>query len=368
MNAYEAETDYAVPTGEYIAEYIEDHDTTQTALAAAMGITRKHLNRIIAGAPLTPDVAQRLELVTGTPARRWLALESTYRADVERLGLLDELSTRTDLARQFSRPAKYLRTVGLLSPRATMRQPGVLLFELMTFFRVGSAEGLAGFARTPDAVFRQSPAFPVDWASVATWLRVGELETTERLDGPVRFNVPALDEVVAGLRTRSLNATEGFIEAVASLAECGVTVVVVPEVEGCRAYGATRWIHGRPVVQLSLRGKTDYQLWLTLAHELGHVRLHGRDQLFVDGIGPRDECEAEADEFANEALLPGVTNSDLELLKTHDDVVDFARRHGVAPGIVVGLLHDGELWPFARGRDLYAQVRTDRVDRRPVEA
>ena len=51
-----------------------------------------------------------------------------------------------------------------------------------------------------------------------------------------------------------------------------------PRSAGARAYGATRWLGSRqrPIVQLSMRGKTDADLWDTCFHEIGHVLLHDR--------------------------------------------------------------------------------------------
>jgi len=51
---------------------------------------------------------------------------------------------------------------------------------------------------------------------------------------------------------------------------------------------------------LSLRGKTDDQLWFTLFHEIGHVLLHDTRSLFLAGSANRNE--AEADQFAADAL------------------------------------------------------------------
>ncbi|WP_026874482.1 ImmA/IrrE family metallo-endopeptidase [Jiangella gansuensis] len=355
---YEGPTDYAVPTGEFITEWLDDHEVSQGELAQQMGMSRKHVNRVIAGAPLTPDFANRLQLVTGVPAARWLALEGTYRADIERLGQEEELASRTDLLDQLAKSSAYLRKHQIVT--ATRRKPGILLREIMAFFGVGDADQLSLQLQKPVAAFRQSEAHRIDVASVATWLRMGELEAMDEFPNAKEYSESRLRESLEDIR--SLSRSTNYPEILsARLAELGVILVAVPEVEGCRAYGATRWLRKHPIIQLSLRGKNDGQFWFTLFHELGHVLLHPRDQLFVEGIDGKDsEFERQANDFAQETLIPSIFDPDLSLLTSKDDVITFAEQIGVSPGIVVGRLHRRELWPPTHGQSLF--VRLNFVD------
>lgn len=45
-----------------------------------MDLSEEHISRLIKGdTPLTPEIAYRLELVLGVPAKFWNNLESIYR-------------------------------------------------------------------------------------------------------------------------------------------------------------------------------------------------------------------------------------------------------------------------------------------------
>ena len=354
MAPHTAMTDYAVPTGDFIEEWIEDHQTSQTALAARMGVSRKHLNRIIAGAPLTPEIALKLEFATAVPATYWLGLEATYRADVTRLGFEKELDTRTDLLDMFSRSIKTLRNRGIVT--TNRRQPGRLLMELMAFFRVGDPAALEHLTSSPRAAFRQTTAHAVDWASVATWLRLGELEFDPNDENLSEYSRTQLESSLASLRQLTIE-DDAPQKAVRLLAACGVSLLAVPEVEGCRAYGATRWIDSHPVIQLSLRGKTDGQLWFTLFHEVGHVLLHPRGEVFIDGLDRNCDWETEADSFAQESLIPIRHLNEVRSVKSKSAARQLAARIGVPPGVIAGYLHHERLWPHSVGRDLYRPTR-----------
>ncbi len=87
----------------------------------------------------------------------------------------------------------------------------------------------------------------------------------------------------------------------------GVAVVFVEEITGARASGATRWLTpSKALVQLSLRYRTDDHLWFTFFHEIAHVLLHGKKDVWIEGDSPAadDPREAEADRFSRDILIP----------------------------------------------------------------
>jgi HTH-type transcriptional regulator/antitoxin HigA len=80
------EPDYAVPPGETIREFLDELGMIQRQLAAHLALSPKHVDQLIQGlVPLSPEVAARLEPITGMPARLWNRLEVDYQAAQVRL-------------------------------------------------------------------------------------------------------------------------------------------------------------------------------------------------------------------------------------------------------------------------------------------
>ena len=72
----------ATPPGATIKEQLEDRDMSQKEFAIRMDLSEKHVSKLIHGeVALTPDVAERLELVLGVPAKFWNNLEIIYDFD-----------------------------------------------------------------------------------------------------------------------------------------------------------------------------------------------------------------------------------------------------------------------------------------------
>ncbi len=61
MHATSTATDYAVPTGEYVVEWLDENRISQAELARRMGVSAKHVSKLIAGALLSAEVATKLQ-------------------------------------------------------------------------------------------------------------------------------------------------------------------------------------------------------------------------------------------------------------------------------------------------------------------
>jgi Zn-dependent peptidase ImmA (M78 family) len=130
----------------------------------------------------------------------------------------------------------------------------------------------------------------------------------------------------------------------------GVIVLRIPEVEGARVSGAARWLRGRqPLIQISLRYRSDDQLWHTFFHEAGHLILGPQrrdvveDDVEVGGTDVADHTERAVDAFARDLLIPADAYGKFVGAADFRDaaVRAFADSLGIAPGIVVGRLqHD----------------------------
>jgi len=340
------------PPGETLVLRLEELGMTQAELALRTGLTAKHLSQLTNGlVPLTPDVAQRLEYATGVPSRWWNRLEADFRSAQTRVQQQEAAGAHAEWARRM--PVRNLVRIGALPARPDDAPSRVA--QLLAFFGVATPEAYEALWSRPAAAFKQSSAHPVDADAVAAWLRMGELAADTAAAAP--FDAVALRAALPELRALTRDPLVlAWPQARDLLARCGVVVVLVPEVAGARAYGACRWRAGRPLVQLSLRGKTDDAFWRALFHEIGHVLLHGRRASFVefddDGApGSRDQ-EAEADRFADDRLFAGLDATLLGGLRTEDEAAAVADEIGIGAGLLVARLHALGLWDRRRGAAL----------------
>ena len=128
--------------------------------------------------------------------------------------------------------------------------------------------------------------------------------------------------------------------------------------------GATRWINDTPIVQLSNRYKRYDIFWFNFFHEIGHILLHGKKDIFLEHAGCVENDlvkEQEADRFASNILL--TSNDEQEILKSHDYSVEgikrAASRYGTHPAIIVGRLQHCNAIDYWQDQSLLKSICLD---------
>ena len=140
----------------------------------------------------------------------------------------------------------------------------------------------------------------------------------------------------------------GPVLAQTLLAKRGIPLIILPHLPRTHLDGAAlRAADGRPVIGLTLRYDRIDNFWFCLLHELAHIGLHMDDgcDIFTDdhslrssqGAAP-DSKESEADDLAEEALIPKATWEEhpVSYNPSPMNVMALAQDLGIQPAIVAG--------------------------------
>lgn len=343
--------DWVSPPGDTILDVIEEKGWTQAELAIRLGYSPKHVNQLIKGkVPLTEDAALRLESVLGSTVGFWLMREAKYRERMARVDATEKHSSWTGWLDDL--PVKEMMTAGVITKRRNdAKTKPQIVDDCLRFFRVASPEEWRGQYGSMQASFRRSRAEQSDIGAISAWLRMGE-QQAEKLDGP-KYDADRFIAALREARTLTTQEPEQFEPRLrALLAAAGVLFVLVPAIPRAHVSGVARWMNGqRPLIQLSLYGKTNDKFWFTFFHEAAHILLHAKEKRSVFLDDPNHASldvpeEHEANAWAANQLIPAEYKVVLPALKQKEVVKDFARQLGIHPGIVVGRLqHDGLIPP-----------------------
>lgn len=345
---YRYEPEHVLPPGATLQEVLDEKGMSQSDLARRTGLSAKHVNQIARGnAAVTAETAILIERATGVPAHVWANLESAYQVHRSRAKDAERLSA--DLDWLSSLPIQELTKRGWIR---AMKSPVETLREVCLFFGVADKASWEEMWQRPTA-YRRSRVFSSDPAAVAAWLRIGEIVSAEIHCRP--FDKQELTARLSDVRslTRESDPSVWFPKLQQVGQESGVAIVLEPEITGARVVGAARWItHDKAIVQLSLRHRWSDIFWFTVFHELGHLFLHSKKDVFINDPGPHSGAEAEADAFAAQLLIPREHETRLSGLQTESDVKEFARELGIGADIVVGRLQFEKRWPYNKGNSL----------------
>jgi len=258
-------------------------------------------------------------------------------------------------------PLKEMKRLKFSLPTAATTAEVVL-----GFFDVESPEVWQAVWQATGIAFRQTQVFDARKEAVAAWVREAEIVASQI---PLSdFNEAKLLGSLDELRRLTREKIDvGLDRAQAICSKAGVAVVLVPELPGTRVSGCAKWLNDKhAMVGLTLRYKSDDQLWFTFFHEVGHILLHRDRQSFVvdnaadhmgDGVVDPDMAnyEQEADRFAADTLI---APDDLAKLLRHkpeeltnEVVYGFAKSIGIGPGVVVGRLQHDKVLDRWQGND-----------------
>lgn len=322
------------PPGEFIKEELEARGWTQEDFAAIIEKPLPTVNQIINGKKaIIPEVAKRIAAAFGNSPQFWMNLESSWQLYKSTPADEDQIRDTAKLYELL--PIREMQRRGWIKQT---QSPDELKRAVDVFF---GDESLAKAARM-SATSEEACAAATAWCHRS--FLVAQLVQADKF---TRSKIPNLIK-----HLRPLFAEPEEVRHVPRmLAEYGIRFVLVEHLHGTKLDGAcVSDSESRPVISLSLRyGRLD-SFWFTLIHELAHIYYEdGRrcDVALLEST-PEDDTEIRANGFAGSTLVPSEQMESFVLrttpLYTASKIVNFSRRMGVHPGIVVGQLkHRNEL-------------------------
>ena len=345
--------------GEVIGEYLEFYGWSQRDLARRTGLAPKTISVICnAKASVTATTALTLERVFRRPAHLWLNLQRQFdEAEARHQEFVQSIQWK-DWARSF--PLREMRKF-----QFSLQPAKSEVDMLLNYLGVSSPENWDAVWKNFDVAYRQTRQFTKSLASISAWVRETELVAAEI--ETENFDEELLRSLIGDIRHFTTERVDEALGPVQTLcAKAGVAVVWVPELPESGISGCARWLSSRKaLIGLTLRYKTDDQMWFSFFHELGHLLLHKKMRSFVLDNAAHDlfdrvvdpemeKYEAEANQFAADTLIPPVPLAEFVRLSnfSNDDIYDFSDKVGVSPGIVVGRLQHMELLAAYQGNAL----------------
>lgn len=334
--------------GETVLEYLDHHEWPQRELARRTGLAPKTISEICGGkASISPPTALAFEKVFERPAHFWLNLQAQYDEAEARNRQSARTSEWADWAHGF--PLRDMRRLKFSLPTAQSDAD-----SLLKYFGVSSPESWESVWQASAVAYRQTRIFNARQEAIAAWVREAEivargLELADFDERRMRASLETFRSLTRMSADRILDPLQQTCSA------AGVAIVLIPALPKTGISGCIRWLSARrALIGLTLRYKTDDQLWFTIFHEIGHLLLHRHMHSFVVDNAAEDlgdpiidpemeQCEAEANRFARDTLIPPAVYSEFvrKGIFTNESVQKFANEIGIGPGLVVGRLqHD----------------------------
>ena len=339
--------------GEVLSEKLDEMGMSIKEFAIRATKPEKTIIAVIRGnSSITSEMAVSFESVTKIPAAFWLRNQALYDEYLVRKKREEEAKASIDWMKLFP----YLEMVkrGWIAAAKTPEEKVRNLFE---YFGVSSEKEWTDYYLNQQLkiAFRISLFSAKDPHAMSVWLRQGEIQAqAEGFDTP--FDEKKLKSTLMAMKQLMVDEPDNFFSQLQGLCHsCGLVLVATPTLPKAPINGATRWIKDTPVIQLSGRYKGYDNLWFNFFHEVGHILLHGKKEIFLENAGLSDQDQAkdnEADAFASDLLLSQA--QEYEFLRsapfTEDTIIEAAQKYNTHPSILVGRLKHLGIMEYWQGQ------------------
>ena len=351
-------TEFIVPTGDIIKEYLTEYGISQKDLSAHVGMSEKHISNVLSGkARLMEDFALRLEYVfKEIPASYWLNYESRYREYIAREKTYRELANNNDLS-EIGRRFSFDEVFGGLGWDLPKQAHEMLkLLNISSFDNFNKVYG------------KLNTSFMEDGGAIepiAVWLKLCEEQIelqNDKID--IEYDPKIIESYLGQFKALALSKSiESITVNCRKLCNrLGIYLVVYPTITNSKVRGAIETFNGHPAIFLSGRFKTHDNIWFAFFHELGHLIYHyDKHYESVSMEADFDDIEEVANHFARDVLISHDDYSGFIArvdgrVPSKKEIEEFALLEGVLPGIVVARLqHDGYL-PYSRSYGLKNKI------------
>ncbi len=338
-----------VSPGAVLAGVLEERSIQKQEFAIRCGRTPKLISEILSGAaPIVPETALQFERVLDVSASFWMNLEAQYRLMLKRQSEEQDWVDHKEWIRKY--PLKEIADrIGFTVSKDAIEN----IRQLLKFYGVASINACDELFRSKvlGVQYRRASDFTDEKIHELTWLRLGRLAAEKINCAP--YDARKFKAVLPTFRALTSLPMEEFIETLVSrCAECGVAVVLIPELKKTHTSGATHWLSkDKAIIQLSNRGKWNDTFWFNFYHEAGHVFLHSKKKTYVDFDTTKnsegEEAEAariedEANDFAANMLVP--ENLYRKYFRVYPEkprysqanIETYAKEIGISSGILLG--------------------------------
>jgi addiction module HigA family antidote len=328
--------------GEVLDEKLEEMGMSIKEFALRATKPEKTIIAVINGnSSITTEMAVSFEAVTKIPASFWLNNQRLYDEYMVRKKREDAAAASIAWMKLF--PYTEMAKRGWVAATSNAMER---VQNLLTYFGVSSVKAWEDYYLKKElkVAFRISLSSTKDPHAMSAWLRQAELHMAKDNSSYPPYDEKKLKASIPAMKKLMTKAPEDFFNQLQKIcASCGVVLMATPTLPKAPISGATRWIRDTPVIQLSGRYKGYDYLWFNFFHELGHIIIHGKKDIFLEEAGLEGQDlikETEANVFASETLLSRKDEQDLILHYSFSDkgIREASRKFSVHPSIIAGRL------------------------------
>lgn len=317
--------------GDYLKDYLEARDISQSEFATRMGVTQKHMNEILNGKTgITIEMAGNIERLTGISSSFIIAIENRRKIEenlLQKYGSKEELSKK--IKKQYCVNELKKKEWLKFKDETNIIQTCIDLLDFMRikdFNVIPELENKTLFKKTGE-----------DFAKLTLWIaHCDRITENQEVNEYTSSNFNKLIEEIKEYAYMADNYDPAEIQKI--LNKYGIYFCEEKALAGTKVRGCFKLRGKKPTIYTTKNYQAKESFFFELFHELGHCKSdynEAQKKVIFEGS---DEQENRADNFALDAMIPKNVWKKIEKDYSEENILNVSKQYRIPISFIVGRL------------------------------
>lgn len=317
--------------GDYLKDYLEARDISQSEFATRMGVTQKHMNEILNGKTgITIEMAGNIERLTGISSSFIIVIENRRKIEenlLQKYGSKEELSKK--IKKQYCVNELKKKEWLKFKDETNIIQTCIDLLDFMRikdFNVIPELENKTLFKKTGE-----------DFAKLTLWIaHCDRITENQEVNEYTSSNFNKLIEEIKEYAYMADNYDPAEIQKI--LNKYGIYFCEEKALAGTKVRGCFKLRGKKPTIYTTKNYQAKDSFFFELFHELGHCKSdynEAQKKVIFEGS---DEQENRADNFALDAMIPKNVWKKIEKDYSEENILNVSKQYRIPISFIVGRL------------------------------
>ncbi len=317
--------------GDYLKDYLEARDISQSEFATRMGVTQKHMNEILNGKTgITIEMAGNIERLTGISSSFIIAIENRRKIEEN---LLQKYGSKEELSKKI----KKQYCVNELKKKEWLRfkdETNIIqtCIDLLDFMRIKDFNVIPELENK--TLFKKTGE---DFAKLTLWIaHCDRITENQEVNEYTSSNFNKLIEEIKEYAYMADNYDPAEIQKI--LNKYGIYFCEEKALAGTKVRGCFKLRGKKPTIYTTKHYQAKDSFFFELFHELGHCKSdynEAQKKVIFEGS---DEQENRADNFALETMIPKSVWKKIEKDYSEENILNISKQYRIPISFIVGRL------------------------------
>lgn len=317
--------------GDYLKDYLEARDISQSEFATRMGVTQKHMNEILNGKTgITIEMAGNIERLTGISSSFIIAIENRKKIEEN---LLQKYGTKEELSKKI----KEEYCVNELKKKEWLKfkdETNIIqtCIDLLDFMRIKDFNVIPELENK--TLLEKTGE---DFAKLTLWIaHCDRITENQEVNEYTSSNFNKLIEEIKEYAYMADNYDPAEIQKI--LNKYGIYFCEEKALAGTKVRGCFKLRGKKPTIYTTKNYQAKDSFFFELFHELGHCKSdynEAQKKVIFEGS---DEQENRADNFALETMIPKSVWKKIEEDYSEENILNISKQYRIPISFIVGRL------------------------------